>query len=423
MTSVSRTRRWRGIVVVALAAVALGVLSKRPAVLLTAIVGIAYATYPQLTTPPDVNLELERTLDEDAPGPGDDVEVTVRMRNVGQRTLADIRLIDGVPSMLAVSSGTPRHATTLQPGDDAVFSYTVAATHGTHHFEPATVIARDVAGTHEVETTVAAETTVECLPEVPEVPLRRQTHQFVGAIPTDEGGTGVEFHRTREYHPGDSLSRIDWQQYARTGELSTVEYREERGAAVVLCVDAREPNYRAPTTDDPHGVALARAGAEQLLDALADTSDTVGLAALSDREACWFGTGAGREHIERARELLTTHPSLSTTPPGEADAGAWAGQLDTLRGRLSGDSQVVLLSPLADDFAVEVALTLEAEGHAVTVVSPDITNGTTIGERLARTERDNRVHSVRESGVRFVNWSPDEPLGSVLMTAEERWSR
>lgn len=423
MTSVTPTLRWRGIVVVALAAAAVGVLAARPSVVLLSVVGIAFVAYPKLTTPPQVTLDLERSVDEDTPAPGDDVAVTVRVRNVGQRTLTDLRLVDGVPPMLSVRDGTPRHATLIRPGEVARFSYTVSATHGTHRFEPATVIARDVAGTYEVETTVAAETTIECLPDVPDVPLRRQTHQFAGAISTDKGGSGVEFHRTREYRRGDALARIDWRRYAKTNELSTVEYREERGAAVVLCLDAREPAYRAATRDVPHGVAFARTAAEQLLSALADTTDTVGIAALSDREFCWLGTGSGHEHLDRARQLLTSHPALSTYPPAAAEPGLWAEQLKVLRSRLGGDTQVVFLSPLADAFAVEAALTLEASGHAVTVISPDVSSTESVGTSLARTERHNRVHTLRESGVRVVDWGSDEPLGASLVVAEDGWSR
>lgn len=421
MTSVRRTRRWRGIVAVGLSAAALGVLFKRPFVLLLSVVGVAFAAYPQLPSPPQVALELERSLDDDNPAHGDEVEVTVRVRNDGRGTLADLRIIDGVPPMLAVSAGTPRHAATLRPGDVTSFSYAVTAKHGTHSFEPATAIARDLPGATEVETTVAAETTIECVADVPEVPLRRQTRPFVGDIVTDEGGSGVEFHRAREYHPGDALTRIDWRRYARTGELATVEFRQERAAAVLLCLDTREPAYRTAATDDPHGVAYARAGAEQLLAALADTTDSVGIAALSDREPCWLGTGAGQDHFERARQVLSTHPALSTYPPDETGPDRWSEQLTALRRRLGAEAQVVLLSPLTDGFAVEAALTLEAAGHAVTVVSPDVTNDTTVGERLARTERRNRVYSLRESGVRVVDWNPDDPLGSVLVRAQERW--
>lgn len=423
MTTFRRTRRWRGIVVVALSAAAVGVLAGRPVVVLLGVVGVAYAAYPRLTTEPAGSMDLERSIDADSPAPGDDVEVTVRLRNTGESTIADLRLVDGVPPMLAVSEGTPRHGALLRPGQSTEFTYSVTATHGTHRFEPATVIARDVAGAFEVETSVAAELSIECLPDVPEVPLRRQTHQFVGDIPTREGGSGVEFHSSRNYHPGDALAHVDWNRFAKSGDLTTIEFREERGAAVLICLDAREPAYRAPAREHPHAVASARTAAEQLLDALAGRTHTVGLAALSDREFCWLEAGAGVEHVDSARRLLTTHPALSTYAPAEPVPARWPEQLDELRARIASEQQVLFLTPLADEFAVEAALTLEAAGHAVTVVSPDVSNDRTLGERLARTERQNRLQSLRESGVRVVDWGPEDPLGAVLAGAQEAWAR
>lgn len=423
MTSPDRTRRWRGVVGVPLAAAALGVFSGRPSLVLLSVVGVVFATYPKLTTAPPVELSMDRTVDANSPAPGDDVEVTVSVQNRSSRVLTDVRVVDGVPPMLSVTDGTPRHAAVLPAEEATSFTYSVTATEGTHSFEPATVIARDVAGATEVETTVSEDTAIECLPEVPDVPLRRQTHQFVGDITTDEGGSGVEFHRTREYHPGDTLSRIDWQRFAKTGDLATVEYREERGAAVVLCLDAREPAYRAASRDDPHAVAATRTAAEQLLGAMADTTHTVGFAALTDRESPWVPPGTGADHVDQISHTLTGNAALSLYPPDEADPDRWDEQLRTVRARLPSDAQVLFLSPLADEFAVQAALGLEAAGNAVTVVSPDVTSADTVGGRLARTERRNRVHSLRESGVRLIDWATGEPLGATLVGAEERWSR
>lgn len=424
--TVRRTRRWKGVAAVAVGVAAVGVIAGQPSVILLSVVGVAFAAYPEVSNPPQIkpqiNLELERTMDTDSPGIGDDVEVTVRVRNVGTNTLADVRLLEGVPPMLQVIDGTARHAATLRPGADARFTYTIRAVQGAHRFRPATVIARDIAGTTEVETTVTTETTIECVSDVPEVPLRRQTHQFVGEITTDEGGTGVEFHQTREYNRGDSLSRINWRRYAKTGTLATVEFREEHGASVVLCLDARAPAYRTAGPDVPNGVAHGQTAAWQLVETLAKSNHTIGLTSLSDRQSCWLAPGAGAEHLDRARNLLERHPSLSQYPPNAVAPSRWAEQLTTLRAHLPGEAQVVMLSPLTDNFAVEAALTLEAEGHAVTVISPDVSTDETVGARVARAERNNNIYSLRASGVRVIDWPTDEPLGAVLMRTQERWS-
>lgn len=423
MTTVRETRRWRGVVGVALAALALGVLFKRPLLVLASVVGVTYAVYPRLTPTPTVMLEIERSLDEDDPEDGDEVTVTVDVHNVGGNALPDLRLVDGVPPMLAVADGSPRLATSLTPRASTSFSYTVTARQGTHHFEPATVVARDLAGATEVETTVADDTAIEVHSAVPEAPRRQRTRQFVGDVVTDDGGSGVEFHRTRDYRRGDPRNRIDWRRYARSGELSTVEFRQERSASVVLCVDVREPAYRAANRDEPHGVAYSLAAVEQLLASLSESTDTVGLASLgAEGEDCWLAPGTGTEHRERARRLLGTHPALSAYPPEDPGGpDAWAVQLRDLQRRLPPAAQVVFVTPLADEFAASAVLTLEARRRAPTVVTPDVTSGTTPGARLARAERDQRIRSLREAGVRVVDWEPDKPLGTTIVDARERW--
>lgn len=421
MTNVRTTRRWRGVVAVALVAGATGVLLSQPALLLLATVGIGYAAYPQLPSAPTVELDLERSVDDAEHG--EPVDVTVTVRNVGSSTLYDLRIIDGVPPMLLVTDGTPRHATVLRPGGEATFSYEVTAKHGTHWFEPATVIARDLSGGTEVETQVETETAIECATPVPEMPLRRQTDQYVGTIVTDEGGSGIEFHGTREYRHGDAMNRIDWKRFARTGELTTVEYREERLASIVLLVDAREAAYRAAADDDPHGVSYGLAAVEQMLAALVETPNRVGLAAIG-RDTCYLPPGSGVEHGTRARQLLGSHRTLSAyAPDPEATTDeVCRSQVAELRARISSHAQVVFVTPLPDEFAAQTALTLEAAGHAVSVVSPDVSTDGTVGSRLAGVERRHRVSALREADIPVVDWDTERPLGTALAGAERGWT-
>jgi len=419
VTTVRATGRWRGIVAVALLAAAVGVLTDRPAVLLLGVVGAGFAAYPRLSGPPTVDLDLERRLDDRTPARGDPVTVTTRVTNAGDRTLADVRIVDGVPPMLTVESGSPRHAAVLRPGATAEFSYAVGSEYGRHQFEPATVLARDVTGAHEVETTVEADAEIDCSEAVPEVPLRARTNGHAGRLVTDEGGSGIEFHAIREYRRGDPMSRIDSKRWARTGELATVEFREERAASVVLAVDARAAAYRSRAAGEPNAVAHGLAGAEQLFAALDERRDFVGLAALG-REFCWLPPDAGSGHRSRMRRLLSTHPTLSPVPPRNGTPDATDEQAALLRKRLGRDTQVVVLSPLVDDGILRTVLALEAAGHSATVVSPDATADGSAGERLARVERANRIHSLREAGVPVVDWDPTEPLGTVLLDERRR---
>lgn len=421
MTAVQPTSRWRGIAAVALFAGTVGLVAKRPDVLLVAVVGVVYAVYPRLTGPSAVELSVDRRLSDDHPTHQEPVEVTVTVENTGPQFLPDVRIVDGVPPMLSVIDGTARHAAALRPGDTTSFSYTVEAIHGSHDFEPATAIVRDVSGANERKVEVSADHAIECQSLVPAVPVRQRTrrHSF-GQIVTDEGGSGIEFHQTRAYRHGDSMSRIDWRRYARTGELTTIEFREERTSSIVMCLDARPPAYCSAADDEPHGVAYELSAAEQLLSAFLDERLYVGLAAIG-REFYWLAPDTGAGHAQDTRNVLASHPTLSVYPPnGDHPSAAMASQqVVELRKHLGREDQVLLVSPLTDGFMAETAVELQEWGHAVTVVSPDITTDDTIGGRLVRLERRDRIRTLRDSNVDVIDWDTDTPLGTALVRAEE----
>jgi uncharacterized protein (DUF58 family) len=404
-----QTHRWYGVAAVAFFAAAVGTLSSRPSLLLVGVVGVGYAAYARLTAAPEVSLTIDRTLSDPEPGPGADIEVSVSLTNTGV-SLLDLRFIDGVPPGLEVVEGSPRLGTALRPGKTASFSYTVEATRGQHEFGPATILARDASGAEERELEQSVETTLTCIPSLPppgqSVPLRPQTAQYTGPVPTTSGGAGVEFYATREYRPGDAMTRVDWSRLARTGELSTVEFREERMATVVLVIDARQSAY----SSDPEGTpALEHAitAARSLTTSLLDDGHQVGVAAFG-AEPCWLAPTTGEEQRAAIRRLLAIHPGLKPTPPSSQIVVSR--RVRELRRQLPANAQVILLTPLIDDYIATIAGRLDAYGHAATVLSPDVTGTATSGQRLAGTERDLRMERLRGHQIPVIDWTPTDPL-------------
>ena len=416
------TDRWLGIAGAALALVGLGVLVRQPSLVLSGAVGVGYAVYARAGDAPTPTLSVTRSVSDEAPAPGDEVRVTVRAENVGETALPDLRLVDGVPPGLAVVDGPARVATALRPGTAVTFEYTVRAARGDHEWEPLTAVTRDAAGAREREATLDAPTAIACTPELSaggDLPLRGLTTVHHGRVPTDVGGSGVEFHATREYRRGDPLKRIDWNRRARTGELSTVELREERAATVVLLVDARESAYVAADPDAETAVEASVAAAGQAFSALLDGGDRVGVAALSPLD-CWLPPGSGTVHAARGRETLATDPALAPTPSGERFyRSLW---LRRFRRRLPADAQVLFFTPLVDDTAATLARRIDAHGHLVTVLSPDSTTTETPGQRLATFERRQRLRSLRAGGIRALEWG-DDSFPVAVAAATRRWSR
>ena len=415
MTTVRRTRRWTVVHALAFGLFAVGVYFGRPGLLLAAGVGVVFAAYPHVTADPTVDVAIERRLDPAAPGHGDRVTVTVEVTNAGDETLVDLRLVDGVPSTLSVASGTPRHAAALPPGASTTVSYDVVATHGVHRFDAATVLARDPSGGVEVETTVETDTELVCLPAVQSPSVA--TRDLVPGPVAAGRGSGVEFARVRQYRRGDAPSRIDWRRFARTGDLATVAFRDERTVSVVCCLDAREPAYRRPSDGEPHAVCFGVAALLAVTDALLADGHRVGLAALG-RQSCWLAPGEGADRRGEIRHLLRTHPAFGMTAPGDP-RDTHDEQLAAIEARLADGDVVVLCSPLTDDVVPEFATRLHALGHPVTVLCPDVTTDAHVGGTVERLERASRVDALRGVGVRVVEWTPGEPL----VGAERRWSR
>lgn len=417
------THHWQGIGAFALASLAFGILFEEAGFVLLSTIGVGYMAYARVYGVPDATVAVTRSLSQSDPAPDEVVRVTVTVRNEGEDVLSDLRVIDGVPEHLGVEDGSPRCATVLPPGQTDSFEYAIRTRRGVHPFTPARVRVRPLADAIEVETTVESETTLTCRPAVTStlsVPLRDALTQYVGQNPTDIGGDGIEFHSTREYRRGDPVSRIDWKRFARSRELATVAYREDRAAEIVLVLDTRRAAYVSMDPFEPHACDRSVGAAAELFTAFQQTGNRVGLAAFGP-DPCWVTPTASRESRARVRALLTEHEAFSQDPPeGTCYISDW---IDEFRQRIATPAQLVFFSPLCDDAAVRAARNLEAYGYRATVISPDPTGGQTIGQRVAFLERRARVYELREAAVRVVDWPLGDPLAVALARAVTQWSQ
>ncbi|QPV62723.1 DUF58 domain-containing protein [Halosimplex litoreum] len=432
-----RTGQWLTAVAITLAVGSVGVYVGRPALLLAAVVGLAYTAYPLVTADPAATLALTRTVDDPAPQQGDAVTVTATLTNTGSRTLPDVRFVDGVPPKLAVTGGTPRRAAALRPGESATVRYAVEARPGTHRFEPATATCYDRSGGVRVEAELAVDAgpgrgtetngadgadgddesgdveavaALACSVPVEGVPPLRRTARATGRTVVDASGSGVEFDRTREYRPGDPADRIDWRRYARTGALTTVEFRPDRRRSVVVCLDARPRSVRRAGDDDVDAVTAGGAAAAALATTLLNRGARVGAARLGSRFEL-IAPGSGRHHRERVTALLT---DATDTVDGPADpsssADGFARQVDELLERTGEDAEIVVVTPLLDELGVDAVRRAAGRGRGVATLSPDVTNDGSLGGELVAVERRNRIEALRATGVPVGDWRPGDPV-------------
>nr|WP_317175867.1 DUF58 domain-containing protein [Halovivax sp. KZCA124] len=418
-TRKSRIGGTRVVTAAALAAGGLGVLTLRPALFLLILFGITVAGSARVVSAPTGDVDVRRTLSNDEPDLGAEVEVTVAVQNVSDTIVTDLRLIDGVPAGLTVVEGSPRFSTALRPGKEATFTYSVEAVHGSHTFDPALLITRDATGIYKRETLIeAAATTLTCpLPNPPiDSSLRRQTTVHAGQARSTVAGSGVEFHSVRDYRPGDPLSRIDWKRKAKTGEFTTVDFQESRLEKVVILIDTRTEAYVATADEgDKPIIHQSVIAGHHLASQLLAESVPVGLMALSPR-SCWLPPGVGDAHHRRVQNTLVGNPAFGwTIPDAEFDSTA---ALRGLYQRLSQGTQIVFISPLCDDVSARVARRLDAYGYGVSVISPDPTVSTSskpdCSWGYAVLERRFRLSSLRNAKIPVVDWNPTGSFTGVM---------
>lgn len=461
--------RWSVALVATLGLATVGLIYANSVVLAGTLIPLSYLVYEAVSGVPDEgSVAVSREIAQEAPAPGTPVDVRLTVENTGESVVPDLRLIDGVPEALAVDEGTPRLCTSLSPGESITVGYSVVAKRGSYAFEDPVVRRRSLAASERVTTAVGVEGDDElvCFSTF-ETDLRQtQTTPYTGVVTTDSGGSGLEFHSTREYRQGDPVNRIDWHHVAKTGEFITVQYREQKRSRTVILLDARPVNRVTPRPGQPTTVERAVYAGERLASMLssAGVETTVGAVGLDEntpdedvRELldpeglAWAGprretvsremvfdavsrvaaqeSGAGQQtlvppHIgdvavdESQSSNVTASQTPDRDPPADdgvarADGGK---RLVHLLERIPNDAQVVLCSPLLDNWPVSVCRRLGTE-HDTVVVTPAPTGQNTTGQRLAAVQRTLRLRELRRLSVSTVDWPVGEPFEIALQNA------
>jgi uncharacterized repeat protein (TIGR01451 family) len=443
-----RVHRFAGGLAGALVLVGLALLAAEPLLLAATAIPLTYVAYGALSrVPSPVSLSATRSVaDRQTPGELAAVELTVE--NTGERTLTDVRLVDGVPTELAVVEGSPRCCTALRPGESVTVEYAVRTKRGTHTFSGTDARVRPLAASETVTTELAVDGdgSLTCANTVGERPATDATLPLVGSLPTDSGGPGLAFHSTRQYQYGDPASRIDWRRYAKTTDLTTVDYRERRAVRTVLVVDARPPVRATPDPAFPTGAELSAYAAERLLETLSRTGVVASVAAVGladadlpggvDPDGLVWVDDSGRHARERVATVVDGVGRAATrwAAGAEADGGAAPNREDqdgetpvdavtadggpdpirALLGRLPARAEVVVLSPATDDWIETLLADLSRRDYPTTLVSPDVTRRDSMGASVLAVERAERLRRVELGGTAVVDWDLEEPLDTAL---------
>lgn len=421
--------------------------------------------------PPGESLECAYETTPTNPRPAEEVTVTATITNTGSKTVTDIRLIDTIPNDIRVNSGNPRVIGTLRPGDHTTVEYTVTAQRGTYVFGPLTARTRSFFGSMWIQEQLAvaddANNQFTCAVSANDIPLEEHATEFIGRLLGQSGGEGIEFHSTREYHRGDSPSQINWRELAKTGELSTITYREQQAATVTVIADARSVTRVTNQPGNPSLATLTAYAMYQITSTLTSQQHRVGVVApgvqpsRDAKDASQFPYyhiehRTGNEQTQRAFALLnaieqnvsktntTQADTLPLRSPGDAglDTGEFGDstfdiepyQLSVtefardLTSWASRTTQFVFITPLLDGGAHGLAIQLARIGYPITIVSPDQTQVNTtpqnssaqevarpLAQRIAAVQRRIRVQSLQQAGITVIDWDVTERLTASFL--------
>ncbi|WP_128225367.1 DUF58 domain-containing protein [Halobacteriaceae archaeon SHR40] len=452
----SEDHRWSVGIGTALALVGSGLLLIQTALVVGAVIPLVYLLHGVVSTAPsDVELSATREFDSTGVIPGTEFTVTLTVENTGNDVLPDLRLIDGVPEELTVVAGTPRVGVALSPGERASTTYTVVLERGRFEFDDPVVRLRSLAGTDERTVTISAvgETTLVCADAISQPSLADATLGQAGTVPAETGGAGLEFYATRQYHTGDPMNRIDWHHVAKTGEFVTIQYRHERAVRSVVVVDCRPCTRVSYEAGSPTGAAMAAYAGERLFHSLESAGAVTNLTAvgfdgelehLTDADGLpWLHPGADREHspstlFRGIHEIASHRGSADEEGPvrqrqakehdtGQTDDWTAAALADgggnrersewteKLLARLPAETQVILCSPVLDDWPEEVAS--ELTDRECIVISPDVTAGSSYGQRIRGINRRRRLRRLQDYGAETANWRIDQSIEGTLKRA------
>jgi uncharacterized protein (DUF58 family) len=155
-------------------------------------------------------------------------------------------------------------------------------------------------------------------------------------------GRGMEFDEVRAYQPGDEARAIDWRVSARTGDLHTKLYREERERPVVLWVDQRA-GMRFATQGVFKSVQAGRLAA-LIAWAAVQQGDRLGGLVMSDHQHYELRPRRGRRAVMGLIDALVRASGNDSM----AAKQALQNHLDRLRRVLRPGSLVFLISDFAD---------------------------------------------------------------------------
>ncbi len=364
----------------------------------------------------DADLVISREVSADYTFEDNDLIISLKLKNNKRRSLT-LELFDKLPSEVKLIKGSNYLIVHLKPGADVTYKYTIQCPlMGPYEIGPIVLRSGDVSNMFFREEEIDIISDFLVLPKVEDIShlkvYAKVPKLFSGAMSFKQPGEGSEFYSLREYVPGDPFKNINWKAYSKTGTLMVNEHEWEAIHDITIFLDAREASGIGFSNQNP--LLLGCRAAASLASFFMSMRNSVGLVV--------YGEGIYRETPRSGDSHLIKMLSAlaGAKPKGDMPLRAVA---DTVLPHITARSPIVLVSDLQDDETLIDAVSyIAAMGHHLTVVSVPAHEIEFKAGKIAELEREthqlerNILQSTISSyGARFIDWSPDKNLYTLLM--------
>lgn len=167
----------------------------------------------------------------------------------------------------------------------------------------------------------------EVIRQVKRLDLRAKfiVHGFLSGLHASPfHGFSTEFSEHRKYNPGDDVSTIDWNVYARTDRFYIKKYQAETNLTGYLAMDlsaSMNYTYQQELTKFEYAICLAASLAYLMI----HQSDAVGLATFDTKIRTSVPPKSRRSQLSTILAILA-----KLTPTGQTDVAQSLGQLSTM---------------------------------------------------------------------------------------------
>jgi uncharacterized protein (DUF58 family) len=411
----------RRLVTLALAGLAIAVVSRRPEFAAAAAPALVLLATWRRDRPGQIYVSLRSTAGQVVEGEHAAVKVTVSgAGRFGVDLLLHASDAVGVPARTGHGTAAAPDTGAPDTGDATAASTTgtlpfLVSRWGRRRIGNVEIILQDRWRLQEGRVTMPLPS-IDCYPapagQDTRVVLSRLLN-WLGEHASRAQGAGTDFTGVRDFAPGDWQRRINWPATTRRGSLQLNVFAAERSQNVVIIADATSDVGELGAT----ALDLAVRGAAGTARAYLAARDRVGYISYA-RRAAWIAPGTGTRQFFRIMNAMLAEPDTS---PGTS--------LDRLpRAALPPGALIIVFSPLLSQRLVGALRDLRERGLTVLVV--DVLNAEPPGgndslsglaRRIWRMEQQAIRFSLRELGIPVVHWDGiqalDEPLAPFTRRA------